>query len=56
VTKHPQHPRDGLTVALVVEDELARAFAGLTDDALAHLVLIGMLSTRDAQAARKART
>jgi len=35
---------------------LASAFAGLTDDALAHLVLIGMLSTLDAQAARKART
>jgi len=32
-----------------------RSFAGLTDDALAHLVLIGMLSTADAQAARKLR-
>lgn len=34
------------------ELDTLRSFAGLTDDALAHLVLIGMLSTADAQTAR----
>lgn len=32
-----------------------RSFAGLADDALAHLVLVGMLSTADAQLVRAIR-
>lgn len=46
-TQHPLAP-DPRAVQLA-------SFAGLTDDALAHLVLIGMLSTADAQTARKLR-
>jgi hypothetical protein len=34
---------------------LALHLAGLDDDALAHLVLIGMLSTAEAQLARRLR-